>query len=121
MTPFRQLLRQPVRLIAILLLLGISATFFCLSGGVFASAQTTLNEVERNYVTIAAPTTELIDYTESPITEEMWQYMDTLAADKSLMQRNVLSKIHQRIQSIHSHRNQRTRKLSLRSSFGCSS
>ena len=85
MTPFRQLLRQPVRLIAVLFLLGMSATFFCLSGGVFASAQTTLNEVERNYVTIAAPTTELIDYTESPITEEMWQYMDTLAADKSLM------------------------------------
>ena len=36
MTPFRQLLRQPVRLIAVLFLLGMSATFFCLSGGVFA-------------------------------------------------------------------------------------
>ena len=53
MTPFRQLLRQPIRLIAVLLLLGMSATFFCLSGGVFVSAQTTLDEVERNYITKA--------------------------------------------------------------------
>ena len=89
MTPFRQLLRQPIRLIAVLLLLGMSATFFCLSGGVFASAQTTLDEVERNYITIAAPTAEIkvfsYSHHESPISDEMWKYMDSLSTDKSLM------------------------------------
>ena len=93
MTPFRQLLRQPVRLIAVLLLLGLSAAFFSLSAGVFVSAQATLVEIERNFVTIAAPTTELTMIRlkeggvrhESPISSELWRYMDTLAADKSLM------------------------------------
>ena len=35
MTPLKQLLRQPVRLIAILLLLGMASAFSCLSAGVF--------------------------------------------------------------------------------------
>ena len=93
MTPIRQLLRQPVRLIAVLLLLGLSAAFFSLSAGVFASAQATLNEIERNYTTIAVPTSQsvLIELSETEvahenaISDEMWQYMDNLAKDETLM------------------------------------
>ena len=86
MTPIRQLLRQPVRLIAVLLLLGLSAAFFSLSAGVFVSAQATLNEIERNYITIAVPTSESTmiesddNYVthENAISSEMWRYMDSL-------------------------------------------
>ena len=97
MTPFRQLLRQPVRLIAVLLLLTMAASFFSLSAGVFASAQNTLEEIERNYITIATPTSELVMTEveptigstavthESQISSEMWRYMDTLADSKTLI------------------------------------
>ena len=93
MTPIRQLLRQPVRLIAVLLLLGMSAAFFSLSAGVFVSAQATLNEIERNYTTIAVPTSESTmiesddNYVthENAISSEMWRYMDSLAENKTLI------------------------------------
>ena len=93
MTPIRQLLRQPVRLIAVLLLLGLSAAFFSLSAGVFVSAQATLNEIERNYITIAVPTSESTmiesddNYVthENAISSEMWRYMDSLAESKTLI------------------------------------
>ena len=97
MTPIRQLLRQPVRLIAVLLLLTMAASFFSLSAGVFASAQNTLEEIERNYITIATPTLELVMTEveptigstavthESQISSEMWRYMDTLADSKTLI------------------------------------
>ena len=42
MTPLKQLFRQPVRLFAIFLLVGMASAFICLSAGVFASAKATL-------------------------------------------------------------------------------
>ena len=96
MTPLKQLLRQPVRLIAILLLLGMASAFSCLSAGVFASAKATLTHIEDSYVTIGIPTTETIDVTteyngltlhheESVISHDMWEYMDQLATNGTII------------------------------------
>ena len=90
MTPFTQLLRQPVRLIAVILLLSMTAAFFSLGAGVLVSAKATLDEIEQSYVTIGVPTTETrqvtldhngltLSYDESIITAEMWEYLDGLA------------------------------------------
>ena len=46
MTPLKQLFRQPVRLLAIILLVGMASAFICLSAGVFSSAQTVAIEEE---------------------------------------------------------------------------
>ena len=96
MTPLKQLFRQPVRLIAILLLLGMVSAFFCLSAGVFASAKATLAQIEDSFVTIGIPTTETIDVTteyngltlhheESVISHDMWEYMDQLVANGAII------------------------------------
>ncbi len=96
MTPLKQLFRQPVRLIAVFLLLSMTVVFFCLSTGVFASAKATLDRIERSYVTIGVPTTEKIDvimeyngmtshHEESIISCEMWAYMDQLAAERTII------------------------------------
>lgn len=96
MTPLKQLLRQPVRLIAVLLLLSMAAAFFSLSAGVFASAEAALDRIKRNYVTIGVPTTETTDVTveydgvtlhheESVISREMWAYMDQLADEGTII------------------------------------
>lgn len=61
MTPLKQLFRQPVRLFAIFLLVGMASAFICLSAGVFASAKATLAQIEERYVTIGVPTTETAD------------------------------------------------------------
>ena len=45
MTPLKQLFRQPVRLFAIFLLVGMASAFICLSAGVFASAKATLGVI----------------------------------------------------------------------------
>ena len=58
MTPLKQLFRQPVRLFAIFLLVGMASAFICLSAGVFSSAKATLAQIEERYVTIGIPTTE---------------------------------------------------------------
>lgn len=50
MTPLKQLFRQPVRLFAIFLLVGMASAFICLSAGVFASAKATLAQIEERYV-----------------------------------------------------------------------
>ena len=92
MTPLKQLFRQPVRLLAIILLVGMASAFICLSAGVFSSAKATLAQIEERYVTIGIPTTETEDVTteyngltlhhkESIISQDMWAYMDQLAAD----------------------------------------
>ena len=92
MTPLKQLFRQPVRLLAIILLVGMASAFICLSAGVFASAKATLAQIEERYVTIGVPTTETADvateyngltlhHKESVISQDMWAYMDQLAAD----------------------------------------
>ena len=60
MTPLKQLFRQPVRLFAIFLLVGMASAFICLSAGVFASAKATLAQIEERYVTIGVPTTETV-------------------------------------------------------------
>lgn len=51
MTPLKQLFRQPVRLLAIILLVGMASAFICLSAGVFSSAKATLAQIEERYVT----------------------------------------------------------------------
>lgn len=115
MTPLKQLLRQPVRFLAILLLLGLTSAFFCLSVGVFASAKATLAQIEESYVTIGVPTTETTDVTteyngltlhheESVIGRDMWAYMDQLAADGTIIkgahQQNYVSAYCPSIQTV---------------------
>lgn len=96
MTPFTQLLRQPVRLIAVILLLSMTAAFFSLGAGVLVSAKATLDEIEQSYVTIGVPTTETrqvtmdydgltLSHEESIITAEMWEYLDGLAEKGSII------------------------------------
>jgi len=96
MTPLKQLFRQPVRLFAIFLLVGMASAFICLSAGVFASAKATLAQIEERYVTIGVPTTETADvateyngltlhHEESVISQDMWAYMDQLAADGTVI------------------------------------
>lgn len=119
MTPLKQLLRQPVRLIAVLLLLSMAAAFFSLSAGVFASAEAALDRIERNYVTIGVPTTETTDVTvaydgvtlhheESVISREMWAYMDQLADEgtviKGAYRQNYISAYSPSIQTVTSGR-----------------
>lgn len=119
MTPLRQLLRQPVRLLVVFLLLGLASAFFCLSAGVFASAQATLAQVEESYVTIGVPTTETKDvetqyngltlhHEESVITDEMWKYLDGLAAEGTIIEggyrQNYISAYSSSLQSVTSGR-----------------
>ena len=96
MTPLKQLFRQPVRLFAVFLLAGMASAFICLSAGVFASAKATLAQIEERYVTIGVPTTETSDvaieynglmlhHKESVISQDMWAYMDQLAADGTVI------------------------------------
>lgn len=96
MTPIKQLLRQPIRLIAILLFLSMASAFFCLGAGTYASALATQRELEENFVTIGVPTPETEEYTieasgrtlhdtRSVITYEMWAFLDSLAADGSII------------------------------------
>ena len=96
MTPLKQLFRQPVRLFAIFLLVGMASAFICLSAGVFASAKATLAQIEERYVTIGVPTTETADvateyngltlhHEERVISQDMWAHMDQLAADGTVI------------------------------------
>lgn len=96
MTPFTQLLRQPVRLTAVILLLSMTAAFFSLGAGVLISARVTLDKIEQRYVTIGVPTTETRQVTmehdgltfsheESVITAEMWEYLDGLAENGAII------------------------------------
>lgn len=96
MTPLKQLVRQPIRLAAILLLFSLTSAFFSLGVGVLLSASATLSEIEREYVTIGVPTTETEDrtielnglnlhYQGSVIIPEMWDYLDSLAENGSLV------------------------------------
>lgn len=96
MTPFTQLLRQPVRLTAVILLLSMTAAFFSLGAGVLISARATLDKIEQRYVTIGVPTTETRQVTmehdgltfsheESIITAEMWEYLDGLAENGAII------------------------------------
>lgn len=85
-----QLIRQPIRTIAFLLMLSLSSTFACLGFGVRLSAQTTLESIESGFVTIALPTnkTEMVEYKlenggvhyfeQSVITPDMWKYIQDL-------------------------------------------
>ncbi|MDE7223409.1 MAG: ABC transporter permease [Acetatifactor sp.] len=97
MNIFRQLFRQPVRMIAVLLLLGMTASFFSLGAGVLASARATADEVDRSFVTIGIPTTEtetvsaeldngmVIEYEKSIIPFEAWDYLDQMAEEGTLI------------------------------------
>ena len=118
MTPLKQLFRQPVRLLAIILLVGMASAFICLSAGVFSSAKATLAQIEERYVTIGIPTTETegvtteyngltLHHEESIISQDMWAYMDQLAADGRDHKRRVPTKIYQCILPLYSDRYQR--------------
>lgn len=84
-----QLVRQPIRTMAFLILLSMACAFACLGFGVFLSAQTTLESIEKGFVTIALPTnqTEMVEYEtesgihtmeQSVITPQMWEYIQGL-------------------------------------------
>lgn len=85
-----QLIRQPIRTIAFLIMLSLASTFAGLGFGVRLSAQTTLESIESGFVTIALPTnkTEMVEYKlenggvhyfeQSVITPDMWKYIQTL-------------------------------------------
>ena len=115
MTPLKQLFRQPVRLLAIILLVGMASAFICLSAGVFSTAKATLAQIEERYVTIGIPTTETegvtteyngltLHHEESIISQDMWAYMDQLAADgriiKGAYQQKYISAYCPSIQSV---------------------
>lgn len=90
MKPIQQLLRQPLRLIAILLLLSVGCTFFTLSFCVMVTAYDTIQTIDDGFTTLAFPTTrtELKEYTTedgltftseaSVITVEMEEWIDQL-------------------------------------------
>lgn len=94
---------------------GKASAFICLSAGVFASAKATLAQIEERYVTIGVPTTETADvateyngltlhHEESVISQDMWAYMDQLAADgtviKGAYQQKYISAYCPSIQSV---------------------
>lgn len=64
MKPWKQLLRQPLRGVAIVLLLTMASAFFSLSFGMLFSAKATEEAVERQFVTIALPSNEMMRWEE---------------------------------------------------------
>ena len=79
----------------------MASAFICLSAGVFASAKATLAQIEERYVTIGVPTTETADvateyngltlhHEESVISQDMWAYMDQLAADGTVIKAEAI-------------------------------
>lgn len=64
MNPWKQLLRQPLRSVAIVLLLTMASAFFSLSFGMLFSAKATEEAVERQFVTIALPSNEMMRWEE---------------------------------------------------------
>lgn len=115
MKPIQQLLRQPLRLIAILLLLGIGCSFFTISVGVTITAYDTAQAIDKEFTTVAYPTTrtELKEYrTEdgftftsesSVITAEMEDLIDQLPQTASVVQgiyhQNYISAYSEQLQS----------------------
>lgn len=107
MNTARQLLRQPLRTAAVLLLLSMAGAFFCLSFGVFLSAQATGKQIESSFVTIALPTSKTerreVDmgngytgfYEISVITPEMWEFInrlpETCSAVKGIYRQRFIS------------------------------
>lgn len=85
-----QLIRQPIRTIAFLLMLSLASTFACLGFGVHLSAQATIESIDSGFVTIALPTnkTETVEYKlengsvyhleQSVISSDMWKYIQEL-------------------------------------------
>lgn len=107
MTPVRQLIRQPLRTVAALLILILASTFLSLSFGVWMSARQTTQKIQAGFVTIALPTNQVktsetdlgngqIAYShESVLTPEMQQWLETLpetnAAVKGIYQQQFVS------------------------------
>ena len=93
----KQLFRQPIRFVAITLLLCLGMSFFSLGVGVLYSAKATVDEIEKGFVTIGIPTTEkevrqvqlesggTIQIEQSVITEEIWHYLYQLAEEGSII------------------------------------
>ncbi len=94
MNVFKQLLRQPVRLIALTLLLCSSCTFFMVSFAVKLASESTVQSIEKRFTTIALPTNEKenvsvdmgngqsITVERSIITAEMWEFIYGLQKNK---------------------------------------
>lgn len=101
MKMLHQLIRQPIRTIAFLLMLSLASTFSCLGFGVQLSAQATLKSIESGFVTIALPTnkTEMVEYKlengsafhfeQSVITSDMWKYIQELPRSEGPVLRAV--------------------------------
>lgn len=66
MKPIKQLLRRPIRTIAALILLTVSASFMCLGWGVLQSGRTTAEQIDNSFVTLAMinPATKIYPITE---------------------------------------------------------
>lgn len=115
MKPIQQLLRQPLRLIAILLLLSIGCSFFTISVGVTITARDTAQTIDKGFTTVAFPTTrtELKEYQTddgftftaeaSVITAEMedWiaQLPQTTSAVQGIYHQNYISAYSEQLQS----------------------
>ena len=56
MNTLHQLIRQPFRTIAALILLCLAEAFLCLSFGVLLSAKASTDKIANSFVTIALPT-----------------------------------------------------------------
>ncbi len=107
MTPVRQLIRQPLRTVAALLILILASMFLSLSFGTWMSARQTAQEIQAGFVTIALPTNQMkaletdlgngqIAYSyESVLTPEMQQWLETLpgtnAAVKGIYRQQFVS------------------------------
>lgn len=115
MKPIQQLLRQPLRLIAILLLLGVGCSFFTISFCVMITAYDTAQAIDKGFTTVAFPTTrtELKEYhTEdgftftseaSVITAEMEDLIDRLpqitSAVQGIYHQNYISAYSEQLQT----------------------
>lgn len=92
MNVWKQLIRQPVRIIAVMLLLAFTSSFLCLSFGQFRSANVTADAINSSFITIALPTSKTqevevpieglegvtVTVEQSVITAEMWEYLHSL-------------------------------------------
>ncbi len=72
MHPFKQLLRQPLRTIAALIILTASAAFMCLSWGVYRSGLATAKAVDDGFTTLMVYDEEYL--TNNKITTEAYSY-----------------------------------------------
>ncbi len=89
MHPFKQLLRQPLRTAAALIILTASAAFICLSWGVYRSGLATAKAVDEGFTTLMVYDTEYLTNNKTKVTRNVF-YSDTneykaVEAEESLL------------------------------------